>query len=133
MTAQRHPISFQVEDASGRPYSFVTEIHSRCLGRRQRDTWAPTDAAPAEFDWDDGRLTVRERKTFPYDDGGVWRSAASMRARATSDGLAGHMRLVWRYRRGDQRVLCDSGPVRFQAGDHAPRRQAGAATHDPNG
>ncbi len=132
-TAQGQPISFQVDDGSGRPYSFVTQIRSRCLGKRQRDIWAPADEPPAEFAWDDGRLTVRERKAYPYDDGGVWRMAASMRASATAAGLAGQIRLVWRYRRGAQSALCDSGLVRFRAGDHAPRRQAGAATHDPDG
>jgi hypothetical protein len=121
-TSQRQPISFQVDDGSGRPYSLVTTIESRCLGRRQRDTWAPADEAPVEFHCDDDRLTVSERRAFPYDDGGVWRMTASLRARATAGALTGSMRLVWRYRRGAQRAACDSGPVRFETGRRAPRR-----------
>jgi hypothetical protein len=123
VTGQRQAIEFRV-DEHGRPRSFATVLYAQCPGaEEQRGAWTPGDGAPVPFRWRAGRLTVRESRSFEYEDGSHGSVLATMRARVTTDGLAGRMRSRWRFERdGREYAVCDTGHVSFAVGPGARER-----------
>ena len=118
LTGQRRQIVFALKPG-GRPTGFITDVITQCPGDPERPgTWSPSDGAPVPFVWRGRRLTVRESKTFAYDNGFIGVAHNTMEATVAGGRIDGTMRSIWRFEKdGREYLVCDSGNVPFVAGD----------------
>jgi hypothetical protein len=113
-TAQGNRFTMELED--GRPVTIGTYLDATCDSKgRWRARWWSFDGHTTRFDFDDGRLSVRETVQREYDDGWAGVRKHSITARLDDDGVRGMMSFAETMRQGDFSYRCSSGPVSFSA------------------
>jgi hypothetical protein len=113
-TAQGNRFTMELED--GRPVTIGTYLDARCDGKREwRARWWSFDGHTTHFDFDDGKLSVREAVNREYDDGWTGERKHSITARVDDDGARGIMNFTETVRQEDYSYRCSSGAVSFSA------------------
>jgi hypothetical protein len=110
-TSQDRRFTMELDD--GRPVHLGTMLVQSCNGGEPWPArWWSFDGRTAHFQFDDGRLVVREKLRREYDDGQVGERHYSLEARIADGRVTGTMRLIEHL----GSYVCESGVVTFAAG-----------------
>ena len=113
-TAQGNRFTIELED--GRPVTIGTYLDATCDRNGEwRTRWWSFDGRTSRFDFDDGKLSVRETVNREYEDGWTGERKHSLTARVDDAGARGMMNYAETMRRGGHAYRCSSGPVSFSA------------------